>query len=72
MRKDNIQNICYNILLIDFFIYVLLTISIILFKPASACLTCFNAKIHLYSVSVPPYTASAEKKPLKTFILLVF
>ncbi len=28
MRKDNIQNICYNILLIDFFIYVLLTISI--------------------------------------------
>ena len=28
MRKDNIQNICYNILLIDFLIYVLLTISI--------------------------------------------
>ena len=28
MCKDNIQNICYNILLIDFLIYVLLTISI--------------------------------------------
>ncbi len=28
MRKDNIQNICYNILLIDFLIYALLKISI--------------------------------------------
>ena len=28
MCKDNIQNICYNILLIDFLIYGLLTISI--------------------------------------------
>ena len=28
--------------------------------------------VSLYSVSAPPYTTSAEKKPLKTFISLVF
>ena len=55
MCKDNIQNICYNILLIDFFIYASLTISIPLFKPAFAHLICFNAKIHLYRIGALPY-----------------